>query len=208
LKNAGCVRVSYGVEVGDEKYRNEFLNKRISNEKLFETARLLDAYKMKSKTFSMLGFADRTLRDDLETLKLNWKLRPTYAHASLFVPLPRTAMYDRLYAEKKLVSDFGFKDSYMLVKMNSNVRFHNGLEKMQIENLAHFFSLCVFAPMLYPLIRILLYLPLTALYFRINKIFVFSMHACHLDSVDFSSIIKKYPLQRTVSRFFEQVKEF
>jgi len=61
LKRSNCYSVFFGVETGDEKMRKRLLKKDIDNAQIIETARILKKYKIKFRTYNMLGLPGEEL---------------------------------------------------------------------------------------------------------------------------------------------------
>lgn len=94
MASAGCSRVFWGIESGDEKMRIGLLKKGITDEQIYRTARLLKKYKIKFRTYNMLGFPGETLQQAFDTVKINSKIKTDYPWCSLFQPYPRTELGD------------------------------------------------------------------------------------------------------------------
>ena len=154
LKDAGCVTVLYAIETGNEYIRNSILRRNISTEQILNVARLIDKYELASYTQNMIGLPDESLEDAFETLRLNIRVKPTYAWVSLFQPYPGTAIYE--YAKQRgyfsgTVDDIPpdyYSDSLMDIP-----------NKKELENLQKLFSIGVAFPFLLPLIRKVIKLP-------------------------------------------------
>lgn len=92
LKKSGCVSVTVAIETFDEKYRDEVLNRKMSNDVIFHNCRkILDAG-MGLRTEQMLGLPNTTLDDELKTLKFNCEINPTIAWTSIFQPYRGTLL--------------------------------------------------------------------------------------------------------------------
>lgn len=95
LARTGCRMVSFGVESGDEELRNIVLSKRISEEQILGTARLLTKYSIRFSTFNMFNLPGETLDKARATLALNQKLGPlNYPWSGLLQPYRGTEVYD------------------------------------------------------------------------------------------------------------------
>ena len=94
LKNAGCYRVAMGIEHGDEKFRKEILNRRMSNKKIEEVFDLTKKAEIKTKSFNIVGFPFETYDIHLETVNLNRKVQPNSLVIYIFEPYPGTPLYD------------------------------------------------------------------------------------------------------------------
>ena len=150
-----------GIETADDEVRNKLLKRDLSKEQMLNACRLLRKYKIKVVTQNMLGLpTEDTLKKDLETLKFNIKLKPTYGWSSIFYPYPSTELYD--YCVKNGYFD---PENFTLEsnKVTSPLNFDEKTKK-EIVNLHKLFGITVKFPILYPLTRILIKLPLYKLY--------------------------------------------
>ncbi|HLD11194.1 MAG TPA: radical SAM protein [Candidatus Nanoarchaeia archaeon] len=94
LKKAGCVRVSIGIESGDEKIRNEVLNRNMSNEQIIETFRWAKEAKLKTYSFNMIGMPFETINSIKKTIKINQIIQPDFIGVSLFNAFKGTEIYN------------------------------------------------------------------------------------------------------------------
>lgn len=96
FRETGCVYVGLGVECGDESFRREFLNRRMTNEQILGAFSLLRGVPgIRLNSFNMRGFPvpydDRLWR---ETKRLNESLKPDHVKVATFIPFPGTRLYD------------------------------------------------------------------------------------------------------------------
>jgi len=95
LAEAGCKGVRIGIESGNEWLRSEILKRRMSNEEIIRTFRLLRKYGLETYSCNMLGLPGETLEMIQETIDLNRRLEPTEFQFSVFYPYPMTELYDK-----------------------------------------------------------------------------------------------------------------
>ncbi|NQU77397.1 B12-binding domain-containing radical SAM protein [Candidatus Falkowbacteria bacterium] len=94
LKQAGCLSVTFGIEAGNDRIRNEILKRNLTKEQMLNCAKLLKKYKIKFITENILANPTSSLEDDIETLDLSIACKPDFANASLLNPYPRTEIYN------------------------------------------------------------------------------------------------------------------
>jgi anaerobic magnesium-protoporphyrin IX monomethyl ester cyclase len=94
LKEAGCYRVAMGIEQGDEKFRKEVLNRKMSNGKIRDAFKMTKQAGIKTKSFNIVGFPLETYNIHLETIKLNREVQPSSVVIYIFEPYPGTPLYD------------------------------------------------------------------------------------------------------------------
>lgn len=94
LREAGCRSVCMSIEAGAETVRRDVLNRRVSNEKIIESFDLFNEAGIAIYTNSMLAMPRATLADDIATLDLNIRCRPTLGHFTIMAPFPGTRIHD------------------------------------------------------------------------------------------------------------------
>ncbi len=160
LAEAGCFRVSMGVETGDDHLRQKILKKNITNAQIIAAAENLHRYGIRVLTNNMIGLPGETIDQALETMRLNTRIRTDYPWCSILQPYPGTPIADTARAAGLLTTDTEqlfastfFKTSILQQKnMPKLVRLHK------------FFFLGVKFPFLIPIIKFLIKLPLNPLY--------------------------------------------
>ncbi len=168
FKDAGCVSVSFGLEAADDYMRNVVLNRNMSKEDILKASRILRGQGITFMTNNMLGLPKGGLAEDLETLKLNLRCRPSYANVFLYQPYPKTELGEMAFREGLMEGTFD--DLSGSVSDNTVIKFKSALEKQQIENLQKILAIVVEFPFLLPLVKPLIRLPRNRLYWIIYKI--------------------------------------
>ncbi len=102
LRDAGCYRVSFGVESGVERIRREVLKKNVSDEQIREAASILHDAGITFQTTNMMGLPGETLADAVRTLELNIQIGADIAWTSIYQPYPGTELGDRTLAEGRV----------------------------------------------------------------------------------------------------------
>lgn len=160
LKESGCYYSSIATETGNDKIRHDLLSKRMTNKEYMELAKLLHKYDIPFTTSAILGLPGASLEQALDSVRLNWILKPTYPWASIFQPYAgtRLAQYsiDHGYLTEEdlenLPQDF-YKTS--IIKQNDSTAVLN-LHRL-------FFVICKF-PKLKPVFMKLIRLPHNFIY--------------------------------------------
>lgn len=94
LKEAGCDMIQIGVEHGDENFRKEILNRRMSNEQIENVFRWAQEADIRTWSFNMIGFPGETVQSARSTIEINRKLKPDHLQISVFNPYPGTELYE------------------------------------------------------------------------------------------------------------------
>ncbi len=156
LADSGCKCIRCAVESGNEHIRNKILKRNMTEEQIIEGTRLLKKYDIKFVLQNMLGLPETTLKEDLETLRLSIKCRPTLGWSSLFQPYPMTEL------GKDYIKDI---DSF-------NPSFYDNTildlpHKKEVKRLQKLFGFITRYPIFYPLVHLLIRIPLDKLYKKI-----------------------------------------
>jgi len=127
LKVAGCVSMRFGVESADPHLREGILKKGITNEQIFNAARIIKKHKIKFQIFNMLGLPEETLQKALQTYEMSRSLHPEHAWCALLAPYPGTEIADIALEKELLPKDYDFScfensyfDSIPLLIENKN----------------------------------------------------------------------------------------
>lgn len=94
LAAAGCRGIRVGLESGDEALRKDVLKRRMSNDTIRKTFRLVQKHGMDAYTCNMLGLPGETPQMVQETIDFNRELNPTQLQFSVFYPYPMTELHD------------------------------------------------------------------------------------------------------------------
>lgn len=165
LKETGCYSVTFAVESADEQYRETFLNRRMSNEKILYVCDLLYKYNIKFRIENMIGLPHGSLQMDLDTMKFNAKCKPTVGWASLYQPYPNTKLGQLCLKDK--IWDGNIDSINPTFFDESPLTIPN---KMEIENLQKLFPLMVNYTLLRLLGKILIKLKFSCFYTWLYKI--------------------------------------
>ncbi len=92
LKSAGCSRVSFGLESGDEKLRNLLLKKNVSDNQIRNAAAIFHEVGLPFFTYNMMGLPGEKLEEAFKTLELNIEIKSKCAWTSVFQPFPGTQL--------------------------------------------------------------------------------------------------------------------
>ena len=117
LGRAGCSRINYGVECGNEYLRNVLLERNMSDQDIINTFQWTREAGIEGYAFNMIGIPYETKENIEETIELNRKANPHYAGCSIFTALPGTPLYDLCKKEGWLREEYGnsyFQDSNVI----------------------------------------------------------------------------------------------
>jgi anaerobic magnesium-protoporphyrin IX monomethyl ester cyclase len=162
LRDTGCASVTFAIEDANEDYRKKYLNRKITNEKILYTSKLLHEYDIKFRIENMVGLPFNNLKNNLKTLNINYKCHPTIGWASLFQPFPNTVLGD--LCKKENIWDGNIDNISSGFFDKSPLKIEN---KNEIERLQRLFSLGVDNYIMKLLMPFLIKLPLNNFYEKI-----------------------------------------
>ncbi len=193
---SGCQSVNLGIETANEELANTVLKRNIRHDKLIKGIKLLKKAGIVVFSDNIIGIPGGTLKDDLETLKLNIELKVDYAACTLCTPYPGTGI-------AKYAIEHGYFDgNYNLIDYSyyteSVIKFSSKKEKRQIENLQKLFAVTAALPIMLPLTRLLIKLPPNDFFYAIFRSWYL---LCHLTDVMPRSLTRKQ-LKEGISSIF------
>ncbi|MDP2688746.1 MAG: radical SAM protein, partial [Deltaproteobacteria bacterium] len=83
LAEAGCKNVFFGVETGGEDLRNSLLKKKVTDDEIKKVAGLLKKYRIRFRTYNILGLPGETFDDALRTVEINAEIGTDYPWCAL-----------------------------------------------------------------------------------------------------------------------------
>lgn len=104
LKEAGCYRISFGVESGNEYVRNTIMNRNISTEQIINAFALAQKYSLETNAINIIGVPGETEEAIWDTINLNRKIHPTSSGVNIFYPYKGTMLGDESF-KKGLVNE-------------------------------------------------------------------------------------------------------
>lgn len=186
LKAAGCSRVSFGLECGDEDLRNLLLKKSLTDEQIRKAAAVLQQVNIPFFTYNMMGLPGESLDDAFKTLELNVEIGTQCAWTSLFQPFPSTQLADHCIEK-------GFLDKPISTDMPVDTHTTSLLTQPDIDKvvrLQKFAYVGVRFPGTLPMIRKLINYDFPILYYYIHRISYLFLYFRKAYQTNFTGTIK------------------
>jgi len=155
LKKANCNSVFYGIDSGNEQMRYQLLNRRMKNDAIIASARLLKESGFRLTTSSIFCLPDETREQMLDTVNLVKAVKSDYAYTYIYYPFPNTESFDYCVENNLL-------DKETIAKIyDGEGSFHKDSllksgEFQFAQNLKYLLPLSVKFPWLSPLINIII----------------------------------------------------
>lgn len=112
MKEAGCYRVAFGIENGDQEVL-EAIGKKITLKQVEDAVNNARKVGIKTTGFFMLGGPWDDMRSMQKTIDFAVKVQPDYAQFSIATPYPGSELFDIVRRDGKLlVSEWGRYDIY------------------------------------------------------------------------------------------------
>ncbi len=141
MKNTGCIRLSFGVENGDQRVLDSY-NKGITVEQIKRTFKFSRKVGIDTIAFCIMGTPYETKESFNKTIKLLKEIKPTLIAPALYRPFPNVALTK--FAKKKglILRDFydsalfcdctGYQLSARTMKLNEDelLKYSNKIRKL------------------------------------------------------------------------------
>ncbi len=105
LKEAGCIRISFGVEAGTQKTLNR-LNKKITLEQARRAIKMAKATGIVTLADFMIGCPGESAAEVYQTIAFALELDPDYAQFTITTPYPATELYQQGLGQGVLKEDY------------------------------------------------------------------------------------------------------
>jgi anaerobic magnesium-protoporphyrin IX monomethyl ester cyclase len=107
LKEAGCIRISMGIESGDPYIRNEVLKRNHSDDQIIQAFHLVKSLGMQTLSYNIVGVPYENKESIKKTIDLNQKCKPDFVAVSIFNAYQGTEMHQLCKKNDWLLNDLG-----------------------------------------------------------------------------------------------------
>lgn len=94
LKDAGCYRISIGIESGNEYIRDVVMSRKMADKKIIKAFEMLHRHKLQTNATNIIGVPGETEKMIWDTIKLNRRVNPTSSGVNIFYPYKGTRLGD------------------------------------------------------------------------------------------------------------------
>lgn len=88
LKQAGCDRITLGIQSGNEQIRRQYSGRIMSNEKISEITRLCKKYKIRVGVDIIFGWPSETINQAMDTIKLCREIKADSCSSNVMIYYP------------------------------------------------------------------------------------------------------------------------
>jgi len=114
MAKAGCYSLTFGIETGDEKLRNEVVKKHFSNDQIKQTINWCNKFKINADGFFMFGHPTETEEQVQKTIDFVTQNKFNIIGVSIATPFPGSALWQHAIDDK--IIDLDFIDEFTLGK--------------------------------------------------------------------------------------------
>jgi radical SAM superfamily enzyme YgiQ (UPF0313 family) len=111
MKKAGCQKLLFGIESGNEKIRNQIIGKGITDEQIKQATKLCWQVGIEPDYYLMIGHPTETMKEVLDTVNFSLRFKPNIIGVFITMPLPGSPLFDR--AIKEVVIDKDVIDRFI-----------------------------------------------------------------------------------------------
>jgi len=103
MHEAGCNEITFGIESGNSRVRNEVVKKGLTDRRIFESIKMCNKVGIKVNVFLMLGFPTETRQELYDTVNFATKADINIIGIHLTLPLPGSPLFN-IAQEEGLIS--------------------------------------------------------------------------------------------------------
>lgn len=105
MKRAGCCKLLFGVESGNERIRNQIIGKGVTNKQIAEATKLCWQAGIEPDHYLMIGQPTETKKEISDTVNCSLKFKPNVIGVFLVMPLPGSPLFDQAIEEGSIDKD-------------------------------------------------------------------------------------------------------
>jgi len=93
LKEMNCKNLQFGIEQGNEEFRDRVLRRHCTNEQMLMAFQIVEKYGIQYTVNNLIGFPDETRELIFDTINVNRQINPTTINCFLFTPYKGTDLH-------------------------------------------------------------------------------------------------------------------
>lgn len=167
LKEAGCNRITFGIQSGNEKIRRQLAGRKMSFHQIVSACNLCNKYGIRVGIDIIFGWPGETIEDALETIELCRKLDADSYHSNVLRFYPKLWISEYAYKNGYIDQCPDFKDTS---NYNNNESLLVDVNKNMLVNLDRLFYFFIKYPKFEKLLILLLRLPPNGLYLFLKNL--------------------------------------
>lgn len=105
MRRAGCYKLLFGIESGNERIRNQIIGKNITDAQIIQATRLCWKEGIESDHYLMIGQPTETIKEILDTVNCSLRFNPNIIGVFITMPLPGSPLFERALAEGVIDKD-------------------------------------------------------------------------------------------------------
>lgn len=95
MKRAGCQKLLFGIESGNERIRNKIIGKNITDEQIVQSTKLCWKEGIEPDHYLMIGQPTETKKEILDTVNCSLRFNPNIIGVFITMPLPGSPLFDQ-----------------------------------------------------------------------------------------------------------------
>jgi radical SAM superfamily enzyme YgiQ (UPF0313 family) len=105
MRKAGCYKLLFGIESGNERIRNQIIGKNITDEQIANATKLCWQEGIEPDHYLMIGQPTETVGEIMDTVNCPLKFNPNIIGIFITMPLPGSPLFDRAISEGVIDKD-------------------------------------------------------------------------------------------------------
>jgi len=134
MRKAGCIKISFGIESGSERIRNNIIRKGFTNDQAIRAFNLCKKFGISTEAYLMVGFPTETIDDLCSTVNFSGELGADTIGVHIAQILPGSDLFTLALNEGKIFSDIYDQYAKGELKGSLPVYIPEGLSLRNLQN--------------------------------------------------------------------------
>ncbi len=110
LREAGCYQMFFGVESGNDRIRNDVLNRHMKKDEIVKAFEACRSVGIKTVAYNMVGIPFEDMSAVLDTVKLNAEIGADISLNPIYYPYPDTPLFDVAVSEGFMPPKYDYRE--------------------------------------------------------------------------------------------------